>query len=115
MSSIKQEFGQQVRKLRKAAGLSQEQLAEKTNLSVNFIGRVERGESWISPEVLEGLQQALDVKAASLFVVSEESPEYDRAASEHELAAIRKLLKGQSAADLRRVREILERFFEGRR
>jgi transcriptional regulator with XRE-family HTH domain len=40
-----QKFGKNVRKVRKAKGLSQEQLAELAGLYRNYIGGVERGEN----------------------------------------------------------------------
>jgi transcriptional regulator with XRE-family HTH domain len=38
------EFGRQVRKLREAAGWSQEELAERCGLHRTYIGSIERGE-----------------------------------------------------------------------
>lgn len=38
-----------IRQCRVEAGLSQEQLAEKADLHPVYVGKVERGEQWISP------------------------------------------------------------------
>ena len=37
-------FGKSLRDIRKSKGMSQEQLSFKANISVNQIGRIERGE-----------------------------------------------------------------------
>ena len=49
--------------LRKANGMSQEDLAEKTGLSANYIGMVERGEKTPSLETLIRIINALQVSA----------------------------------------------------
>jgi transcriptional regulator with XRE-family HTH domain len=38
-------FGETVHRLRKEAGLSQEALAERANLSADFVGFIERGDN----------------------------------------------------------------------
>lgn len=40
---MKELFGQRLREQRQNQGLTMEQLAEKANLSTNFIGAIERG------------------------------------------------------------------------
>lgn len=52
-------FGQLVRRRREANGLSQEELAERTNLSRNYVGMVERGETNPTLLVLQSLADAL--------------------------------------------------------
>ena len=42
-SNIKQKVGKRIAELRKEAGLTQEQLAIKTNLDRTFIGYIEKG------------------------------------------------------------------------
>ena len=42
--SLVYKLGVRIRTLRKAAGLTQEQLAEIADISVNFMGYVERGQ-----------------------------------------------------------------------
>jgi transcriptional regulator with XRE-family HTH domain len=59
--------GDAVRVARKAAGLSQEKLAERAELHPNYIGEVERGEKTISVDALLRIAKALNVSVASFF------------------------------------------------
>jgi transcriptional regulator with XRE-family HTH domain len=43
MADLVKQFGKRVKQVRKAARLTQEDLAEKTGLSTEFISRLERG------------------------------------------------------------------------
>jgi transcriptional regulator with XRE-family HTH domain len=60
-------FGETVRAERQARKLTQEQLAEKAELSLNFIGNLERGEKMPSLETVERLASALGLKGAELL------------------------------------------------
>jgi transcriptional regulator with XRE-family HTH domain len=60
-------FGRIVRLRREAIGLSQEELGEKTNLSRNYIGMVERGETNLTLLVLQSLARALNTTMVSLI------------------------------------------------
>jgi transcriptional regulator with XRE-family HTH domain len=42
-------------------------LAEKANISTNFVSGIERGLQWPYPETLQSLAAALDVKVYELF------------------------------------------------
>jgi len=59
-------FGNQVRELRMGLGLSQERLAELSNLHRNYIGGVERGERNIGLINIVALAHALRVRPAKL-------------------------------------------------
>lgn len=52
-------FGQVVREIRQAAGISQEDLAHSANLERAHVGRIERGENqptlWVILKLAEGL------------------------------------------------------------
>lgn len=59
-------FGSLIRKLRGERGLTQELLAERTELSVSYIGFIERGENVPTLTIVMDLAEALDVDAADL-------------------------------------------------
>ncbi len=64
---ICKKFGDRVRKLRVAQGLSQEVLAQKAGLHRTYIGGVERGERNVSLENIEKVALALNCTITQLF------------------------------------------------
>jgi len=67
MTTLRERFGKRVRLLRSQAGLSQEALAAKADISVDFLSLVERGINAPSFETLEKLAKALDMPVQELF------------------------------------------------
>ena len=59
-------LGEAVRGKRKKAGLSQEELAEKADLSTVFISRIERGKESPSVDNLVKIAQALGARVRDL-------------------------------------------------
>lgn len=59
--------GNKIRTLRKAKGLTQEELAEKAGLQYSYIDGIERGERNISLETLEKIINGLEVTAYGVF------------------------------------------------
>ena len=59
--------GGNIRRLRKAAGLSQEALAERAGFAMRYVSGIERGEENPSLRILVMLAGALDVHPARLF------------------------------------------------
>ena len=59
-------IGEEIRKARKAAGLSQEQLGFRAGLTRNYVSMVELGQASPTLDTLLKLCHALDVKAATL-------------------------------------------------
>ena len=62
-----QKFGETVRRLRKQAGLSQEALAERANLSADFLGFIERGENVPTLTTILQLAHALGVQPSKII------------------------------------------------
>jgi transcriptional regulator with XRE-family HTH domain len=62
-----QKFGETVRRLRKQAGLSQEALAERANLSADFVGFIERGENVPTLTTILQLARALGVQPSKII------------------------------------------------
>ena len=60
-------IGQRIRKLRKAHGLSQEELAEKVNISVTHMSHIETGSTKLSLPVFVDIALALEVRTDDLL------------------------------------------------
>ncbi|HVU27964.1 MAG TPA: helix-turn-helix transcriptional regulator [Verrucomicrobiae bacterium] len=58
--------GQKILTYRKRAGISQEKLAEKAELSYKYVGEVERGTVNISLDSLARIAKALKIKVRDL-------------------------------------------------
>lgn len=69
-------FGAQVRHHRRAAGLTQEALAERVDVSIETIGKIERGQAAPTFDTAEAIARALNVEPVALFGV--ESPGGER-------------------------------------
>ena len=60
-------IGQQIRKIRKAHGLSQEELAEKVNISTTHMSHIETGNTKLSLPVFVDIAAALEVRTDDLL------------------------------------------------
>lgn len=73
--SLRIQFGERVKELRIATGLSQEAFADRCGFARSYMSRIERGGSNASLDAIEVLANALDVEAWQLLVshLSEDS------------------------------------------
>lgn len=99
-------IGQRIRNFRKARGLSQEELAEKVNISTTHMSHIETGATKLSLPVFVDLAEALGVRADELLYDRESAAletlaaEFDRAAAECSPAQARALAEIVRAARL---------------
>jgi len=61
-------FGENIRMFRNRRNWSQADLAEFANISINYLGDIERGKKWPHPETLSRLAEALDINVHELFM-----------------------------------------------
>jgi len=81
VKTLRELFGERVRALRKAQGLSQMALGRKSELHHTYIGGLERADLNISMDNIEKVAKGLGMKPAELF----QFPTEDIAASEKEM------------------------------
>ena len=60
-------IGQRIRKIRKAHGLSQEELAEKVGISTTHMSHIETGNTKLSLPVFVELAEALDIRTDEML------------------------------------------------
>ena len=61
-------FGKNVKLYRNRRNWSQADLAEYANISINFLGDIERGKKWPHPDTLTKMADALEIKVYELFL-----------------------------------------------
>ncbi|GHV77905.1 hypothetical protein AGMMS49942_27260 [Spirochaetia bacterium] len=64
-------LGKNIRKYRARNGWSQEQLAEKLDVSATFLSNIETGRSWISANTIAKLCNVLKIDIYELFMQDE--------------------------------------------
>jgi transcriptional regulator with XRE-family HTH domain len=105
---LKELFGTSLRECRRSRGLTQAQLAEVTDLSLEMVGRLERGITAPSFETIDTLASALGVAPAVLFGAEPSGIEGERREA---LDRIKKLLASASDTEVQRAERVLAALF----
>jgi transcriptional regulator with XRE-family HTH domain len=71
MTGIREILARNFKVNRRKLGLTQEQLAEKADVSTHYIAMIETCNKYPKPEMLERLARALEVEPHQLFSVSD--------------------------------------------
>ena len=74
MSALREKFGNRIKTIRLARGMSQEQFAELLEISVDFLSLIERGINAPSFENLEVFSTQLGIRVHELFVFEDDAP-----------------------------------------
>lgn len=61
------QFGNNIKKARIKAGFTQQQVADKAGMHVNYYARIERGEENPSYDTLEKIMKALGIKSKEVM------------------------------------------------
>lgn len=100
-------IGQRIRRYRKAQGLSQEQLAEKVNISTTHMSHIENGGTKLSLQVFAELAEALhvsadcrlyDARSSSNQSVSQEITQIIDACTPMQARALKEIMKAAQEA-----------------
>jgi transcriptional regulator with XRE-family HTH domain len=100
MEHLAEVFGRRLKEIRRAKGMTQEELGNAVKLDYKFIGAIERGAKTSSFQTAEKLAIALDVQFYELFVPTP-----------HRMAIVEKeineLLENPHRIDLKKIEEFL--------
>jgi transcriptional regulator with XRE-family HTH domain len=69
-AKLQRQLGVTVRSERQARKLTQQQLAFEAELSLTYIGEIERGQRMVSIDTLQRVARALDLTAAELLATA---------------------------------------------
>lgn len=94
MSVYTRQIGKNIRILRHREGLTQEILAEKADLSVNFVSAIERGTARPTIDTLGKIALSLNARFSDLFIDGETSLQPEEALNE-----LKRLLKKNKNID----------------
>ena len=67
MATTKEKLGRKIQKLRKSYSFTQEDLAEKLNISRTHMGHIEQGRKSPSLKLMEKIARALKTSLSDLF------------------------------------------------
>lgn len=95
-------IGKRIKQCREKLGLTQEQFAEKTGLTVNYISTVERGASFPRCEKLITIMNALEVSADAIFC------DVTTHGNEYKACELSEQLSGLSTEAQKRILNVLE-------
>jgi transcriptional regulator with XRE-family HTH domain len=100
MERLAEIFGRRLKELRRAKGMTQEELGKAVELDYKFIGAIERGAKTSSFQTVEKLATVLDVEFYELFV-----PTADRMAGVEK--EVSKLIENSHRIDAKKIEEFL--------
>ena len=70
MAKIREILAQNMKIHRQKIGITQPELAERANISTNFIGMIEQKRKFPAPEMLDRIAVALEIETSDLFMTS---------------------------------------------
>lgn len=112
MNELAKELGNRIKEIRKAAKLTQERLAEKAGLSVEYISRIERGLAQPSFKTIDLLADVLNVTAKDFWDFKASIVFRDRKSEARQkkdyLDAISSELKGMEVRELNVVYNVVK-------
>ena len=75
--NIKKQLGQKIKRLRAKHGYTQEQLAEKMQISTRTLCGIENGENFVKAETLDSFCKVFNITSFELFAFDHIKPQND--------------------------------------
>ncbi len=66
-------IGRALREIRSILGITQEELAERADLSIHFLSRVENGKRGVSQQVAEAIAAVFEIPTSFLYLLAEQT------------------------------------------
>jgi len=100
-------FGNRIRSIREAAGLSRETAPERADTGANYLGEVERGEKFPTLEMIERIAAALGVSPSVFF-------EYEAEEIDNQIlvSKLQRLLSQLNTDQLQQALRVLKALFQ---
>ncbi|MNJ46602.1 anaerobic benzoate catabolism transcriptional regulator [compost metagenome] len=113
MAELREFLGNRIRAIRNAKGLTQQNLADTSDLDYRYIGALERGERNFSIDTLEKVLAALNISLYELVYLSKDHKDTENSRQEamDEFMAITEGLTEDQIEILRRVNKEVRRAF----
>lgn len=108
MREIRKLLSARIRELRKASKLTQAQFAELADLSVDEIGKIERGALTPSLETLNRIASGLKISLSELLDFKEKTA----TERDNEIESLRFYLRTKSPEDIQFISEMMRRFLD---
>lgn len=74
---IKRQLGYKIKRLRQKRGMTQEQLAEMSNISTRSLAGIETGENFMTAQTMEKILECLNITVDELFTAEHLKPTED--------------------------------------
>jgi len=103
---VKHKLGLRIKTLRKLMHITQEELAEKANISVTFVGLTERGINIPSIKTCEKIANAFGITLSELFKFDNTNEQ------ENAITQLNSYLKRCKPEEVLLIKDITERFVE---
>ena len=103
IKNINKKIGKRIAELRRDAGITQAQLAEKIGMSSEFISRLERGVNSPSIDTVNKMSDVLKVTIRDILTIPESDDDW-----EIEIEALIVLLKNKKGKSIRKVFKLAE-------
>lgn len=75
--TLKENLGKKIKEYRQLQGISQEELAEKLDISQQTLSKIECGKNFLTSETLERISSVLGVNTCELFMFEEYNTQAD--------------------------------------